>query len=61
MLVVDTVVERMGCMVVVVDHVNFVGSFVVLLLVVELGSLVVQWLRLGPEGLRRLGERRVMD
>jgi len=59
-LVVDTVVEHMDCMVVVVDHVNFVVSSVVLeLLVVVAAELVLQLL--GPVGLRRLGEQRERD
>lgn len=57
-LVVDTVVEHMDCMVVVVDHVNFVDSFVVLLVVVA-AELVLQLLE--PVELRLLGEQRETD
>ena len=59
-MIVDTVVEHMDCMVVVVDHVNFVVSSVVLdLLVVVAAELVLQLL--GPVELRRLGEQRERD
>ena len=59
-MIVDTVVEHMDCMVVVVDHVNFVVSSVVLdLLVVVAAELVLQLL--GPVELRRLEEQRERD